>query len=104
MTQIHTDATGPAARAWLGTQAPASLAGTLMELKWFRAMAMVLAGVTILAVSAKISVPFWPVPMTLQTFAIVVLAASCGAGIGVATVLAYLAAGLIGVPVFANTP
>lgn len=69
-----------------------------------RNASLIVIGVALLTLSAKISVPFWPVPMTLQTFAVMGLAAAYGSRLGVATVLAYLAAGLIGLPVFANTP
>jgi biotin transport system substrate-specific component len=68
---------------------------------WIRNLLLVLIGVGILTASAKISVPFWPVPMTLQTFAIMFIAAAYGSRLGVATVVAYLAAGFAGIPVFA---
>jgi biotin transport system substrate-specific component len=68
---------------------------------WVRNGLLVLIGVGILTLSAKISVPFWPVPMTLQTFAIMFIAAAYGSRLGVATILAYLAAGFAGIPVFA---
>jgi biotin transport system substrate-specific component len=65
---------------------------------------MVLAGVAILTASAKITVPFWPVPMTLQTMAIMAIALATGPRVACATVLGYLAAGAAGLPVFAGTP
>ncbi|MDP2699375.1 biotin transporter BioY [Thalassospira sp.] len=65
---------------------------------------MVLAGVAILTASAKITVPFWPVPMTLQTMAVMAIALASGPRLGGATFLAYLAAGAVGLPVFAGTP
>lgn len=65
---------------------------------------MVLAGVAILTASAKITVPFWPVPMTLQTMAIMAIALATGPRVACATVLGYLAAGAVGLPVFAGTP
>lgn len=65
---------------------------------------LALAGSILLTLSAKIQVPFWPVPMTMQTFAIMVLAAAFGARLGTATVLLYLAQGAVGLPVFAGTP
>ncbi len=55
----------------------------------------------ILAASAHINVPFWPVPMTLQTFAVLMIGGVCGARLGVAAMLAYLAEGALGLPVFA---
>jgi biotin transport system substrate-specific component len=54
--------------------------------------------------SAKINVPFYPVPMTMQTFAVIVIGAAFGWRLGVATVLFYLAQGAAGFPVFAGTP
>jgi biotin transport system substrate-specific component len=65
---------------------------------------MVLAGVAVITASAKITVPFWPVPMTLQTMAIMAIAVATGPRMALATMLAYLAAGAVGLPVFAGTP
>lgn len=65
-------------------------------------VAMVLIGTLLITAAAKINVPTWPVPVTLQSFAVAVLAASFGWRIGVATVVAYLVEGAIGVPVFAT--
>jgi biotin transport system substrate-specific component len=56
----------------------------------------------IMAASAHVSVPFWPVPMTLQTFAVLAIAGVCGARLGFAAMLAYLAQGAMGLPVFAT--
>lgn len=69
-----------------------------------RNVALVVLGCALLWVSAKVKVPFWPVPMTLQTFAVMALAAAYGARLGSLTVIAYLAAGAAGLPVFTNTP
>jgi biotin transport system substrate-specific component len=69
-----------------------------------RNIALLVLGCALLWVSAKVKVPFWPVPMTLQTFAVMAIAAAYGARLGVATVIAYLAAGMAGLPVFTNTP
>jgi biotin transport system substrate-specific component len=66
--------------------------------------ALVLAGTLLLAASAKVKVPFWPVPMTMQTFVVLLLGAALGARLGAATVLLYLAEGAVGLPVFADTP
>ena len=65
-------------------------------------VAVVLIGTLLITAAAKINVPTWPVPVTLQSFAVAVLAAAFGWRIGVATVLAYLVEGAIGVPVFAT--
>ncbi len=66
--------------------------------------ALVLIGTVILVISAKISVPFYPVPMTLQTLAVMAIAAAYGTRLGTMTVVAYLAEGLVGLPVFTATP
>ena len=58
----------------------------------------------VLAIAAKIKVPFYPVPMTLQTLAVLGIAATYGSRLAVITVLAYLAQGALGLPVFTNTP
>ena len=67
-----------------------------------QAVVLVVAGTAILAISAKIQVPFWPVPMTLQTLAVMAIAAAYGSTFAVATVIAYIAEGLVGIPVFAG--
>jgi biotin transport system substrate-specific component len=63
---------------------------------------LVVLGTALLTLSAKINVPVWPVPVTLQTAAVAVLAAAFGWRIGVATVAAYILEGLAGLPVFAG--
>ncbi|MBP6819706.1 MAG: biotin transporter BioY [Ferrovibrio sp.] len=68
---------------------------------WRVALAM-LAGSALLAISAKVQVPFWPVPMTLQTLAILAIGMTFGSRLGAATVLLYLAEGFVGLPVFAG--
>jgi biotin transport system substrate-specific component len=68
---------------------------------WRIALAM-LAGSALLAISAKVQVPFWPVPMTMQTLAILVIGMAYGSRLGVATVLLYLAEGFAGLSVFAG--
>lgn len=65
---------------------------------------LVLIGTAVLTLSAKIQVPFWPVPITLQTLAVMLIAATYGSRLAVATMLAYIAEGALGLPVFANTP
>ena len=69
-----------------------------------RFILLAFAGTAIVAISAKIQVPFWPVPMTLQTLAIVVVAMAFGAKLGFATLALYLLEGAVGLPVFAGTP
>ncbi len=64
----------------------------------------VLVGSLLLAVSSKIQVPFWPIPMTMQTFVVLVIGMAFGPGLGLATVGLYLVEGAFGLPVFAGTP
>lgn len=59
-------------------------------------------GVALLTLASKVQVPFWPVPMTLQTLAVLLIGATAGARLGGATVLAWLALGAVGAPVFAT--
>lgn len=65
-------------------------------------LATVVLGTLLITVCAKINVPVWPVPVTLQTFAVAALAAAFGLRIGVATVALYLLEGAMGLPVFAT--
>src|SRR5947209_549651 len=66
----------------------------------------VLAGLGSLALtlSAKLQVPFYPVPMTMQSLVVLLIGLGFGWRLGTATVLLYLAEGLAGLPVFAGTP
>ncbi|MGB3339765.1 MAG: biotin transporter BioY [Devosia sp.] len=65
-------------------------------------LATVVLGTLLITICAKINVPVWPVPVTLQGFAIATLAAAFGLRIGVATVALYLLQGALGLPVFAT--
>jgi biotin transport system substrate-specific component len=65
-------------------------------------LATVVLGTLLITLCAKINVPVWPVPVTLQTFAVAALAAAFGLRIGVATVALYLLEGAAGLPVFAT--
>ncbi len=69
---------------------------------WLKAVLLIAAGSILLTVSAKLKVPFWPVPITMQTFAVLLIGLAYGWKLGSATVLAYLAQGLAGLPVFTN--
>jgi len=63
---------------------------------------MVLGGTMFIAAAAQISVPMFPVPMTLQTLAILIVGLTYGARLGGATLIAYLGEGAMSLPVFAN--
>jgi len=65
-------------------------------------LATVVLGTLFITICAKINVPVWPVPVTLQGFAIAAIAAAFGLRIGVATVALYLLEGAVGLPVFAT--
>jgi biotin transport system substrate-specific component len=71
---------------------------------WPVALAIVVAGSILLALSSKLSVPFLPVPMTMQPLAILLIGMMGGVRIGMATVALYLAEGACGLPVFSGTP
>ena len=84
---------------------------TLIDLIWpkstgkvWRNIVLAVAGTLLLTISAKIQVPFWPVPMTMQTFGVLVIAMAFGPRLGTATVSLYLMQGALGLPVFAGTP
>ena len=63
-----------------------------------------LAGTVLLALSAKVHIPFWPVPLTMQTFVVLVLGMAYGWKLGAATMALYLVEGALGLPVFSGTP
>ena len=65
---------------------------------------IVILGSLALAISAKIKIPFYPVPMTMQTFVVMFLGLAFGYKIGLATVSLYLLEGIAGLPVFSNSP
>jgi biotin transport system substrate-specific component len=67
-----------------------------------RDVALVAVGSILLAISAKVQVPFWPVPMTMQTFVVLMIGAHAGFRLAGATVLLYLVEGAIGLPVFST--
>ena len=67
-----------------------------------RGLAVALGGSLLLAVSAKVQVPFYPVPMTLQTLVVLLIGAALGARLAAASVALYLIEGLAGLPVFAG--
>jgi len=74
------------------------------SIKTLKKISLVLFGTLLLTISAKIKVPFYPVPMTMQTFVVVLIGITLGWKLGLATVFAYLFEGIIGLPVFAGTP
>ena len=72
--------------------------------KILKTILIVFFGTILLTLSAKIKIPFYPVPMTMQTFVVLFLGLSFGYKIGLATVGLYILEGIIGIPVFSNSP
>ena len=83
-----------------------TLINTLLPLRGVNAYTknifLVLFGTLLLTVSSKIQVPFWPVPMTMQTFVVLVIAMAYGWKLSFFTLVAYLIEGALGLPVFAK--
>jgi biotin transport system substrate-specific component len=77
---------------------------SVVPLSWLQKACLVLAGTALLALSAKIAIPFWPVNTTMQSFTVIALGSLYGRHLGVATVLLYLFEGAIGLPVFTGVP
>ena len=65
---------------------------------------IVIAGVLLMTLAAKTQIPFWPVPMTLHTLAVMAFAVALGPRMATAIFAAYLAAGATGLPVFSGSP
>jgi len=69
-----------------------------------KSLIAIILGSIALTISAKIKIPFYPVPMTMQTFVVLFLGVSLGYKIGLASVGLYLLEGIMGLPVFSNSP
>ena len=80
------------------------LVKSFRQSKLLKYVFLALIGSIILAVSSKIKIPFYPVPMTMQTFVILIIGIGFGWRLGLATVSLYLFQGIIGLPVFSGTP
>ena len=76
----------------------------LREISLLKSLFLAILGSIFLALSAKIKIPFWPVPMTMQTFVVLLLGVVYGWKLGLFTVSLYLLEGIAGLPVFAGTP
>ncbi len=72
--------------------------------KILKSFIVIFIGSLALTLSAKLKIPFYPVPMTMQTFVVLFLGIAFGYKIGLATVSVYLIEGIIGIPVFSNSP
>ena len=80
------------------------LAKSLKQSKLLKYVFLALIGSIVLAVSSKIKIPFYPVPMTMQTLVVLMIGIGFGWKLGLATVSLYLLEGIIGLPVFSGTP
>ena len=69
-----------------------------------KSLLVIFLGSIVLAISAKIKIPFYPIPMTMQTFVVLFLGISFGYKVALATVSLYLLEGILGFPVFSNSP
>tara|TARA_B100001029_G_C14844751_1_gene330348 strand:+ start:56 stop:604 length:549 start_codon:yes stop_codon:yes gene_type:complete len=76
----------------------------LKEISLLKKLFLAVLGSILLAISAKVKIPFWPVPMTMQTFVVLLLGVTYGWKLGLFTVSLYLLEGIVGLPVFAGTP
>ena len=72
--------------------------------KILKSILIIFLGSIALTISAKIKIPFYPVPMTMQTFVVLFMGLAFGYRIGIATVGLYLIEGIFGLPVFSNSP
>ena len=72
--------------------------------KLLKSVVVIFVGTILLTVSAKVKIPFYPVPMTMQTFVVLFMGIAFGYKIGMATVGLYLLEGIFGLPVFSNSP
>ena len=80
------------------------LVKSLKQSKLIKYIFFALIGSIVLAISSKIKIPFYPVPMTMQTLVVLMIGIAFGWKIGLATVSLYLFEGIIGLPVFSGTP
>ena len=76
----------------------------LKQVRFLKYLFVALIGSILLAISSKIKIPFYPVPMTMQTFVVLLLGIALGWKLGVATISLYLLEGIIGLPVFSGSP
>ena len=80
------------------------LTKNISQTKIIKSLIAIILGSIALTISAKIKIPFYPVPMTMQTFVVLFLGVSLGYKIGLASVGLYLLEGIMGLPVFSNSP
>ena len=69
---------------------------------YLKNISLVIFGSLLLALSSKVQVPFWPVPMTMQTFIVFIIGMAYGWKLAFSTLVIYLFEGALGLPVFAK--
>ena len=72
--------------------------------KLIKYLFIALVGSILLAISSKIKIPFYPVPMTMQTFVVIFFGIAFGWKLAMTTIVLYIFQGIIGLPVFSGTP
>ena len=80
------------------------LTKNIFQTKIIKFLLAIILGSIALTISAKIKIPFYPVPMTMQTFVVLFIGMSLGYKVGLASVGLYLFEGILGLPVFSNSP
>ncbi|MDC0853102.1 biotin transporter BioY [Candidatus Pelagibacter sp.] len=80
------------------------LTKNIFQTKLIKSLLAIILGSIALTISAKIKIPFYPIPMTMQTFVVLFLGVSLGYKIGLASIGIYLLEGIVGLPVFSNSP
>ena len=80
------------------------LTKNITQTKIIKSLLAVILGSIALTISAKIKIPFYPVPMTMQTLVVIIIGVAFGWKLGLATISLYLFEGIIGLPVFSGTP
>ena len=80
------------------------LTKNISQTRLIKTVLAIILGSIALTISAKIKIPFYPVPMTMQTFVVLFLGVSLGYKIGLASIGLYLFEGILGLPVFSNSP
>ncbi len=77
---------------------------TFQTQKIIKFLTIILLGSILLTISAKLKIPFYPVPMTMQTFVVLFFGIAFGYKIGLSIISLYLFEGIMGIPVFSNSP
>jgi len=77
---------------------------SIQNQKILKSFFIIILGSLVLTISAKIKIPFYPVPMTMQTFVVLLLGITLGYKIGLSIITVYLLEGILGLPVFSNSP